>query len=181
MFISSLRYYREVLPGEIVQISKNGVRSLSIVPRPEGDLPAFCIFEYVYFARPDSIFEGIYVCTYRTGEKKKFIVQLLCSIKCKCPAGQMVYTVRQRCGQQLAIEAPTEADVVSTVPESATPAALGYAQQVCLQTLWLFCHLVDLFPYKHIPSCPSSRVFPTWRFCVRTAMLAELLFSQIPA
>lgn len=45
--------------------------------------------------------------------------------------GQMVYTVRQRCGRQLAIEAPTDADVVSTVPESATPAALGYAQQVC--------------------------------------------------
>lgn len=45
-------------------------------------------------------------------------------------AGQMVYTVRQRCGRQLAIEAPTDADVVSTVPESATPAALGYAQQV---------------------------------------------------
>lgn len=47
----------------------------------------------------------------------------------------MVYTVRQRCGRQLAIEAPTDADVVSTVPESATPAALGYAQQVCLQTV----------------------------------------------
>uniref|UniRef100_A0A3Q3G0P7 Amidophosphoribosyltransferase n=1 Tax=Labrus bergylta TaxID=56723 RepID=A0A3Q3G0P7_9LABR len=95
------KYYREVLPGEIVQISKHGVKTLSIVPRPEGDPPAFCIFEYVYFARPDSIFEG-----------------------------QMVYTVRQRCGRQLAIEAPTDADVVSTVPESATPAALGYAQQV---------------------------------------------------
>ncbi len=54
-----LRYYREVLPGEIVQISRHGVKSLSVVPRPEGDLPAFCIFEYVYFARPDSIFEGL--------------------------------------------------------------------------------------------------------------------------
>lgn len=41
-----------------------------------------------------------------------------------------MYTVRQRCGQRLAIEHPTNADVVSTVPESATPAALGYAQQV---------------------------------------------------
>lgn len=50
------------------------------------------------------------------------------------PAGQMVYTVRQRCGRQLAIESPTDADVVSTVPESATPAALGYAQQVRLGT-----------------------------------------------
>lgn len=60
----------------------------------------------------------------------------------------MVYTVRQRCGQQLAIEAPTEVDLVSTVPESATPAALGYAQQVCLQTLWLFafCWTSSLTP-----------------------------------
>uniref|UniRef100_A0A3P8ZFQ3 Amidophosphoribosyltransferase n=1 Tax=Esox lucius TaxID=8010 RepID=A0A3P8ZFQ3_ESOLU len=105
-----LRYYREVMPGEIVQISKHGIKSLSIVPRPEGDLPAFCIFEYVYFARPDSIFEG-----------------------------QMVYTVRQQCGRQLAIEAPTEADVVSTVPESATPAALGYAQQSGLPYVEVLC------------------------------------------
>lgn len=44
----------------------------------------------------------------------------------------MVYSVRRRCGQQLAIEAPVEADLVSTVPESATPAALGYAQKVCV-------------------------------------------------
>lgn len=44
--------------------------------------------------------------------------------------GQMVYAVRERCGRQLAIEASVEADIVSTVPDSATPAALGYAQQV---------------------------------------------------
>nr|DBA29171.1 TPA: hypothetical protein GDO54_009424 [Pyxicephalus adspersus] len=95
-------YYREVLPGEIVKISRNGVQTLDIVPRhSEKDPSAFCIFEYVYFARPDSIFEG-----------------------------QMVYSVRRRCGQQLAIEAPVEADLVSTVPESATPAALGYAEKV---------------------------------------------------
>lgn len=104
------KYYREVQPGEIVQISKHGAKTLSIVPRPEGDFPAFCIFEYVYFARPDSIFEG-----------------------------QMVYTVRQRCGRQLAIEAPTDADVVSTVPESATPAALGYAQQLGLPYVEVLC------------------------------------------
>ncbi|XP_046691860.1 amidophosphoribosyltransferase [Silurus meridionalis] len=104
------KYYREVQPGEIVQISKNGIKSLNIIPRPEGDPPAFCIFEYVYFARPDSIFEG-----------------------------QMVYTVRQRCGRQLAIEAPTEADVVSTVPESATPAALGYAQMSGLPYIEVLC------------------------------------------
>lgn len=58
-----LSYYREVLPGEIVQISRHGVQSLSVVPRPEGDPAAFCIFEYVYFARPDSIFEGLSTLT----------------------------------------------------------------------------------------------------------------------
>ncbi|XP_055077200.1 amidophosphoribosyltransferase [Periophthalmus magnuspinnatus] len=52
---------------------------------------------------------------------------------------QMVYTVRQRCGRQLAIEAPTNADVVSTVPESATPAALGYAQQSGLPYIEVLC------------------------------------------
>ncbi|KAI5090439.1 amidophosphoribosyltransferase [Silurus meridionalis] len=51
----------------------------------------------------------------------------------------MVYTVRQRCGRQLAIEAPTEADVVSTVPESATPAALGYAQMSGLPYIEVLC------------------------------------------
>lgn len=65
----------------------------------------------------------------------------------------MVYTVRQRCGRQLAIEAPTDADVVSTVPESATPAALGYAQQVRQN---------PKSPTKP-PDCPllnSKRIFP---------------------
>lgn len=49
----------------------------------------------------------------------------------------MVYTVRYRCGQQLAIEAPVEADLVSTVPESATPAALGYATKVLTLNYYL--------------------------------------------
>ena len=44
----------------------------------------------------------------------------------------MVYAVRQRCGRQLAKEAPVEVDIVSTVPESATPAALAYAKQVSM-------------------------------------------------
>ncbi|KAH8025707.1 hypothetical protein HPB51_010791 [Rhipicephalus microplus] len=91
--------YREVLPGEIVEITKHGPKSVCIVPRPYTAPPAFCIFEYVYFARPDSIFEG-----------------------------QMVYTVRRECGKQLAREAAVEADIVSTVPESATPAALGFSE-----------------------------------------------------
>ncbi|XP_043918429.1 amidophosphoribosyltransferase [Protopterus annectens] len=104
------KYYREVLPGEIVQISRQGIQSLAVVPRPGGVPPAFCIFEYVYFARPDSIFEG-----------------------------QMVYTVRKSCGRQLAIEAPVEADLVSTVPESATPAALGYAEKSGLPYVEVLC------------------------------------------
>lgn len=95
------RYVREVLPGEIVEISRNGVRTVDIVDRPEAKLPAFCIFEYVYFARSDSIFEG-----------------------------QMVYSVRMNCGRQLAKEAPVDADIVSSVPESGTAAAHGFARQV---------------------------------------------------
>lgn len=123
-----------MLPGEIVQLSKHGVKSLSVVPRPEGDLPAFCIFEYVYFARPDSIFEGlsIYHGIFFLSMCHIHVKERVFSSTPYSPAGQMVYTVRQRCGRQLAIESPTDADVVSTVPESATPAALGYAQQVCV-------------------------------------------------
>lgn len=52
------RYVREVVPGEIVELTEAGVKTVTIVDRPEGALPAFCIFEYVYFARSDSIFEG---------------------------------------------------------------------------------------------------------------------------
>ena len=52
------KYVREILPGEIVEITKRGVQTVSIVERPESSPPAFCIFEYVYFARADSIFEG---------------------------------------------------------------------------------------------------------------------------
>ncbi|XP_031556957.1 amidophosphoribosyltransferase-like isoform X2 [Actinia tenebrosa] len=91
----------EVNPGEIVQLTPKGPKSLGIIPPAKtDDLPAFCIFEYVYFARADSMFEG-----------------------------QMVYSARQRSGIQLAIEAPVEAEVVSTIPESATPAALGFSLQ----------------------------------------------------
>ncbi|CAG7825531.1 unnamed protein product [Allacma fusca] len=94
------RYLREVEPGEIVELTKHGVKSIGIVERPEDKLPAFCIFEYVYFARPDSIFEG-----------------------------QVVYSVRMQCGRELAKEAPCDADIVSSVPESGTAAAHGYSRQ----------------------------------------------------
>ncbi|XP_045102172.1 amidophosphoribosyltransferase-like isoform X3 [Portunus trituberculatus] len=123
---------REVYPGEIVELSPDGVRSLDIVPRPKstaphsnahgdpddidhetillGPPPAFCIFEYVYFARADSVFEG-----------------------------QQVYSVRQRCGRQLAIESPVDADIISTVPESATPAALGFSLESGIPYIEVLC------------------------------------------
>lgn len=69
----------------------------------------------------------------------------------------MVYTVRYRCGQQLAIEAPVDADLVSTVPESATPAALGYAGKVyflLINRQWIVLLAVELeiivYKEKHI-------------------------------
>lgn len=52
------RYEREVLPGEIVELSSNGLRSIDCVDIPTDTHHAFCIFEYVYFARSDSLFEG---------------------------------------------------------------------------------------------------------------------------
>lgn len=52
------RYVREVLPGEIVELTRKGVKTISIVDRPDNKPQSFCIFEYVYFARSDSIFEG---------------------------------------------------------------------------------------------------------------------------
>lgn len=85
-------------------MTRNGIRTIDIVPRPEEKLQAFCIFEYVYFARADSIFEG-----------------------------QMVYAVRMQCGRQLAIEQPVEADIVSAVPESGNAAAHGFSRQVNLR------------------------------------------------
>lgn len=85
----------------------------------------------------------------------------------------MVYTVRQRCGRQLAIEAPTDADVVSTVPESATPAALGYAQQVCLQGFVLFYHLLDLSSHSVL------LVFPVWASIHRGSVQEPLCWQNI--
>ncbi|XP_054271183.1 amidophosphoribosyltransferase-like [Macrosteles quadrilineatus] len=94
------RYVREVLPGEIVELTETGPRTVTVVDRPDASLPAFCIFEYVYFARSDTIFEG-----------------------------QMVYTVRLECGKMLAREAWVDADIVSSVPESGTAAAHGFSRE----------------------------------------------------
>jgi len=90
-------YVREVEPGEMVAIDGNGLRSM----RPFAEAaPAQCIFEHVYFARPDSrIF------------------------------GRDVHQTRLALGRQLAREAPADADVVVPVPDSGTVAAVGYSQE----------------------------------------------------
>ncbi|KAF7268795.1 hypothetical protein GWI33_018144 [Rhynchophorus ferrugineus] len=104
------QYVREVYPGEIIEMTKEGIRTIDIVKRPDGASQAFCIFEYVYFARTDSIFEG-----------------------------QMVYSVRLQCGKQLAIEHPVEADLVSAVPESGNAAAHGFSRQSGISFAEVLC------------------------------------------
>jgi amidophosphoribosyltransferase len=90
-------FVREVEPGEIVRLDDSGITSFD---GGRSDRRALCIFEYVYFARPDSFFEG-----------------------------QIVHKVRQELGRQLAREAPVQADAVVGVPDSATPAAIGYSRE----------------------------------------------------
>ncbi len=88
-------FVRDVEPGEMVVITKDGIDSLRpFIAKPR----RFCIFEYVYFARPDSRVEG-----------------------------KNVYEVRKRIGAELAREAPANADMVVPIPDSGVPAALGYA------------------------------------------------------
>src|SRR5258708_2688681 len=90
------KFIRDVEPGEIVIINKDGLTSIQAFP--EQTKRAFCIFEYVYFARPDSTI-----------------------------ADRNVYKVRVEMGRQLAREFPIEADVVVPVPDSGNCAALGYS------------------------------------------------------
>ncbi len=91
-------FVREIDPGEMVVITaEHGVKS----HRPfEQARPRFCIFEHVYFSRPDSIL-----------------------------GGRSVYETRRAIGVELAREAPVEADLVCPVPDSGTPAAIGYSQE----------------------------------------------------
>ena len=91
-------YIRSIDPGELVIVTHDGqIRS----HRPFGEVhPRPCIFEHVYFSRPDSIVDG-----------------------------SSVYSVRKAIGAQLAIENPVDADLVIPVPDSGVPAAIGYAQQ----------------------------------------------------
>ena len=116
-------YVREVQPGEVVRLDRHGIKSWmpladpvaaaqpSALAMPLPRAPSFCVFEYVYFARPDSIFEG-----------------------------QMVHSVRTRLGAALAREAPVAgADLVSGVPDSSIAAAIGFAATVGLPFSEVFC------------------------------------------
>ena len=91
-------YVREVAPGEIIRISDSGLSSeMGLSPRQQAD----CIFEQVYFSRPDSIISG-----------------------------RSVYSVRHQMGRQLAKETPANVDLVIGVPDSGVPAAEGFAQEL---------------------------------------------------
>jgi amidophosphoribosyltransferase len=91
-------FVREVENGEVVVISEDGIESHWPFPR----VPARpCIFEYIYFSRPDSVL-----------------------------GGRSVYDVRKQMGRQLAIESPADVDVIVPIPDSGVPAALGFAEQM---------------------------------------------------
>ncbi|MFV0490787.1 MAG: amidophosphoribosyltransferase [Pseudorhodobacter sp.] len=95
--IIGAEFVREIEPGEMVVIDGKGIHST----QPFGPQPSrFCIFEHVYFSRPDSIL-----------------------------GGRSVYETRRQIGVELAKENPVEADLVCPVPDSGTPAAIGYSQQ----------------------------------------------------
>ena len=89
-------YVRDVEPGEVVVFTKEGMESYHPFGKQK---PRFCIFEYIYFARPDSTVEG-----------------------------RNVYLARKAIGEELAKEAPAQADLVIPVPDSGVPAALGFSQ-----------------------------------------------------
>lgn len=91
------QFVRDVSPGEIVVIDKSGINSLFI---ESGARKALCIFEFVYFARPDSVLEG-----------------------------SSVHMARLEAGRQLAREHPAEADLVIGVPDSGTVSAIGFAEE----------------------------------------------------
>jgi amidophosphoribosyltransferase len=89
-------FIREIEPGEIVAITENGVDSY----QEETSRRAICIFEYIYFARPDSVING-----------------------------RLLYSARQAMGEGLAEEHPVDADLVMGVPDSATTAGIGYSHR----------------------------------------------------
>ena len=96
----SAEFIRDVRPGEILIADKKGLTSQQTARAAD---TALCIFEYVYFARPDSDIDGI-----------------------------SVHKARERAGELLAISSPADVDVVAAVPDSSLPAAMGYARQAGL-------------------------------------------------
>ncbi len=94
--IIGARHVRDIEPGELVVITRDGIESIYPFEKKK---PRFCVFEYVYFARPDSYVQG-----------------------------ENIYAVRKRIGEELAREFPVDADMVVPVPDSGTPAAIGFAQ-----------------------------------------------------
>ena len=98
--IIGAEFVRDVEPGEIVVIDDQGIRSIKPFPQAPS---RFCIFEYIYFSRPDSMVES-----------------------------RNVYEVRKQIGVELARETHTPADIVVPVPDSGVPAAIGYAAEVGL-------------------------------------------------
>ena len=95
--IIGAEFVREIEPGEMVVITADGIESYTPFPQMES---RFCIFEHVYFSRPDSVL-----------------------------GGHSVYETRRKIGVELAREAPVEADLVCPVPDGGTPAAIGYSQE----------------------------------------------------
>lgn len=95
--IIGAEFIREIEPGEMVVITEDGIESLHPFPKAPSK---FCIFEHVYFARPDSVM-----------------------------AGRSVYEARKQIGRELAREAPADVDMVIPVPDSGVPAAIGYAEE----------------------------------------------------
>jgi amidophosphoribosyltransferase len=97
-------FVRDIEPGEILQIHRDGsMHSDYSIRNPKDKERAFCVFEYVYFSRPDSIVQG-----------------------------RNVYTIRKNLGKELAREHAIEADIVIPVPDSGVPSAIGYAHEAGL-------------------------------------------------
>ncbi len=95
--IIDAEFIRDIDPGEIIVLDKDGIRSQMMLPV---DRISMCVFELIYFARPDSYLNN-----------------------------KNVFEVRHRLGQELAKESPADADLVISVPDSGTPAAIGYSAE----------------------------------------------------
>lgn len=98
--IMDAQYLREIKPGEMVVLESGGIRiEYPFPPQPE----KFCVFEFIYFSRPDSV-----------------------------RSNRSISSIRNRLGRQLARECPAEADIVIAIPDSSNDAATGYAEEIGL-------------------------------------------------